>query len=254
MRFRGYRFTGPIKIATKNLAFIDSEFVVPPLTSGIPGVIWSSTSMPAGTMLIDHCRIDAGMTGYTLAALNVFQPIRMTVRYSLVEGSADGIRANTDGLYENNYIAMNGQGELVQPGHIDGIHGEYFKFNWTVRHNTILGGVHPTDSALAAGATDSVEKGTNSAIWAPATANGSAGPSGSEGVVAEDNYIDGFNYGIGVQGTNPANPHIIRNNTFGKNFRWYPSIRIRVISGSAVVENNHFDRIFNESTGNTSPA
>ena len=249
MRFRGYRFIGPINLATKDVAFIDSEFVMPPLTSKVNGVLYSSSTMPAGSLLIDHCRFDAGMTGYTLAALNVYQPIRATVRYSLFEGSADGIRAATDGLYEHNYISMNGQGEVVQPGHIDGIHGEYYKVNWTARHNTIIGGVQPTAAAIDAGATVRPERGNNAAIYAPAVL------SPSYGVVAEDNYIDGFNQGISLSGTAASNPHIVRNNTFGKNFRWYPSLRIRTFDQYpyTVVQNNHFDRLFNEATGNTTP-
>lgn len=251
MRFRGYRFTGPIQIATKDVAFIDCEFVMGALSSTKPGLIWSSSTMPAGTLLIDHSRLDQGMSGYSAAALNVYQPIRATVRYSLIEGSGDGIKANTDGLYENNFIEVDGRGDIVSPGHIDAIQGEHFKFNWTARHNTILGGVAPSPGALAAGASnDRGEHGTNAGIYAPAVS------SPSYGVLAEGNYIDGFNTGISLAGTDSNNPHVVRNNTFGRNFRYYPSLRIRTWDQypyTVVENNNRFDRILNEATGNTTP-
>lgn len=247
MRIRGFRFSGPVRIKTANVAFSDCEFTPGADPRALHnGLIWSSTTMPSGGLLIDHCRIDQGMTGLSAGGVKVYQPIKTTVRYSLFEGSGDGIKANSNGLYEHNYIQVNGQGTVVSPGHVDGIQGEYFKYNWTARHNTIIGGVGRTRP----------EAGGNIGIWAPRTATGSIGPSGSEGVVVEDNYIDGFNIGVGMQGTNPDNPHTVRRNTFGTDFRYYPNYRVRTWSEypHVQVDNNVYDHIFDDATGTTSPA
>lgn len=254
MRFHGIRFDGPVKLITANVEFIDCIFDAgDDLTGGVNGALWSPSTMPAGTMKIDHSILDAGNTGWVVSALTVYQPVVATVTNTWVTGAADGIRAQSNSLYADNLITMNGVGTRSQPGHIDGIHGEYFKFFWTARHNTIIGGVHPTDAALAAGATDHTELGTNSCVWAPKTANGSAGPSGSYGDVVEDNYCDGGNYGIGMENTDASSPHYILNNTMGKNFRYYPSIVIRPMGGNIIISGNRLDRGINLDTGYTFP-
>lgn len=252
MRFTGVQFNSSVRIATPNVHFRNCSFSAGSNVS-TQGLLYSSSSAPSGQLLIEYCSFNQGTSGNSAACLNVFQPMVATVRYSRFEGAGDGIKANSNCLYEHNLILVTGN----DAGHVDGIQGEYFKFNWTARHNTILGGVVPSASALAAGASnDRGEKGANIGIYAPVTANGSVGPSGSQGVVAEDNYIDGFNTGISLQGSVQSNPHIIRRNTFGKNFRYYPGLRIRTWTEwpHVVVENNQvYDQKLNETTGQTGP-
>ncbi len=256
MRLQGYEFEGPLYIQAPKVALIDCKVTYTTKTVGTGTVAIKKTS--GSPYLIDHCIIDQGPTGWSISGIDAYYP--GTVRYSLVKGSGDGIKSGTNSLFEHNYLNISGQGTENSPGHVDGIQGEYFKFNWIARHNTIITGVHPSESALAAGAQDGPENGGNIGIWVPNTATGSAGPSGAEGVLVEDNYINGFNTGISIMGTNPSNPQMVRNNEIGPNLRYYPGLSIRTWSigfgnqraDYVITQNNYGDRILDETTGVTS--
>ncbi len=256
MRLKGYSFTGPLKIATGNVELSDCEVINNTRGKFDLGTIYSSSSPPSGKLIIDHCHINQGPTGWSNGGITAYLPFE--VRYTYISGSGDGIKISRNSLAEHNYIEVNGQGTEASPGHIDGIQGEYFKFDWTARHNTIIGGVGQAPN----GGSYRPEHGGNIGIYAPDTPGGSVGYSGAEGVLAEDNYIDGFNTGISLMGTNPNNKSIARNNQFGANFRYYPQLWTRTFAAGrtgdapgptnyVIFENNIGDRVLNESTGTT---
>ncbi len=247
MRLKGYEFNGQVKVTTGNVEISDCKINPGTQTAPNQGMIYTSSSAPSGSMIIDHCNIDQGQSGYSAAGINIYQPIQLTVRYTLIEGVGDGIKANSNCLYEHNYIKVNGQGNQHSPGHIDGIQGSYYKVNWTARHNTIIGGIGQAPN----GGSYRDEAGGNIGIWAALD-----GAPYNYGVVAEDNYVDGFNTGISLQGTDANNPNVVKRNTFGKNFRYYPVYRIRTWTEyphTVVEDNNVYDRLFNESTGEALP-
>ncbi len=251
---KGYEFKSSVLLDTKKVALVDCKVT---FTGGIAAV--NITSSKVDQYLIDHCEIDMGTSGNLTAGIVAYRP--GTIRYSHIHGISDGINIGSDSLIEHNYINIGGTGT---EGHKDGIQGEYFKFNWTARHNTILSSVAPADKYLALGAEDGPERGGNIGVWAPDTPARSGKPySGAEGVLIEDNYINGFNTGIGLMGTNPDNISIARNNTFGKNFRYYPSNRVATYdkgrqneapgpTNYVLVEGSVYDKKFNEATGTIS--
>lgn len=238
---KGYEFTGRVRIEVPNVRFVDCKISAgSTLTSATGGLLYTSSSAPQGEILIDHCHIDQGTSGYSMAGIDIYQPLRTTVRYTLIEGSGDGIKANSGGLYEHNFINVKA-GKYSQ-GHMDGIQGSYYKVGWTARHNTIISGVGRTRP----------EAGGNIGVWASLD-----GAPYNYGVVVEGNYIDGFNTGVSLQGTDAARPNVVRNNQFGTDFRYYPDLRIRTWTEyphTVVEPNNVYDRLFDEATGLTRPA
>lgn len=257
MRLKGYEFEGPLRIVASRVELSDCAVKLKTNGKNSPGTIFSSSSNVPTDLVVDHCLIDQGMSGWSLGGIVVYG--KFTVRRSLIIGSGDGIKVARGSLIEDNYIEVNGQGTETSPGHIDGIHGEYFKYDWTARHNTIIGGIGQAPN----GGSYRPEAGGNFGIWAPTTATGSIGRSGAEGVLMENNYIDGFNVGIGIMGTNRNNPNIARNNTLGANFRYYPNILIRTWdfgrgwetegTKKVILENNVANAIFEDSTGTVKP-
>lgn len=251
MRLKGYSFSGPIFINAKKVALIDCKVTMSNTVGHSVGTV-DVTRSGADEYLIDHCEIDQNGTGWSLGGVVAYK--KGTIRYSYIHGSGDGMKIGSDSLVENNYVNNTGEGTETSPGHIDGIQGSEGRWNWTARHNTFIVGVHPEASVLAAGAEDGPENGGNICVWA--ASQSAKGPQPSYGVVAEDNYCNGFNAGVSLQGTDPQNPNIVRNNAFGKNFRYYPGLRIRPwpeYPHTIVENNNQYDMKFNEATGDISP-
>ena len=259
---KGYEFTGPVKVTEGNIRLIDCKISAGNLTSGVSGTLFMSSTAPTGEITVDHCEIDQGPTGWSKVGMLIYQPMKATVRWSYFHGVGDGLNVDDFSLIHDNYIEVNGQGTQNNPGHIDGIAGTFWKNNWTARHNTILSSVVPTDTALASGAENGEENGGNIGIWGHCRGTPNYATE-CEGIVADNNYINGFNTGVSLAGSNSNNPNIIKNNYFGKNFRFYPSLRYRTwddpsdgidyLPYTLVEPNNVYDVQFDEATGNVTP-
>jgi hypothetical protein len=241
MTIRGYEFVGRVRIEVGNVRLVDCKISAGnTLTGHTGGLLYTSSSAPQGAVEVDHCHIDQGTSGYSMSGIDIYQPLRTTVRYTLIEGSGDGIKANSGGLYHDNFI--NVKAGAASQGHMDGIQGSYYKVGWTARHNTIISGVGRTRPDV----------GGNIGVWAALD-----GAPYNYGVVVENNYIDGFNTGVSLQGTDPGRPNVVRGNEFGLDFRYWPSLQIRTRTEypHTIVENNNLSsRVFDDATGNTRTA
>jgi hypothetical protein len=138
-----------------------------------------------------------------------------TVRRCEITGYADGIKAESGGLYEYNYIHMSKPAGSAK--HLDGIQGSGDS-NYTIRRNVI-------DSPISAGG--------NSAIFVQAWWG--QGNSHVHDVVVEQNYVSGGNYVVYLEGgkdkdgSNPASwvhDYRLIDNVFGPSGNRYGLLRV----------------------------
>jgi hypothetical protein len=149
-----------------------------------------------------------------------------TVRRCEITGYADGIKAESDGLYEYNYIHM--WKPVGSSKHLDGIQGSGDS-DYTIRRNVI-------DAPISAGG--------NSAIFVQAWWG--SGNAHVRNVVVDQNYVSGGNYVVYLEGgkdkdgTDPkswVHDYRLTDNVFGTSGYRYGLLRVANCAETTVTGN-----------------
>ncbi len=252
LRISGYEFSGATKLETGNVIIKDSRFL-PGNQSGTitgdkcsyyPAMLYSSSTPPPGELVLDHVSIDQGNTGWSMGGIVVY--MKTTVRYSYIVGPRTAVMAMSNSLYEHNYLEGTKAGTECNKNVFNGIKGNYQKVNWTARHNTIIS---------YAGITSQENLWAASCIHNDVNGNGDVKI--SYGILVENNYCNGFRWGVVLDGTDPNRKNLVRNNFFGTDFVNNGSNRIDMstLYPHSIVENNNVVNMdFIESIGSVRPA
>ena len=125
---------------------------------------------------IEHCDVNVGEANGGIGYLGY----NTTVRNCRITGYADGIKVETGGLYEGNYISMTKPAGSAK--HLDGIQASSDR-NFTIRHNVIDGNSN---------------RGGNAAVFVQAW-NGAINQN-IYNINVTENYVSGGNYTIFMEG------------------------------------------------------
>jgi hypothetical protein len=162
-----------------------------------PDSFWTIRVYDGGSLLMEDCQIGDYET--TPGERGVGGD-NVTLRRVKIVGHTDGIKAGTNSLYERVWVTdLRDAG----PGHEDGLQDDGGNTNYTIRYSRIEGLRYPSGLGNAA----MIIKSDLGSI---------------SNVTIEHNAFDGGNYVLmlGVGDYPPPYNVVIRNNAFGRNFRY----------------------------------